>query len=58
VDSESIRLTGVVTTAMACKDAQPWKVGIGLFLARGAGKPKDLEVKLSVMRSQRRWSIT
>ncbi|HJZ57990.1 MAG TPA: hypothetical protein VKE74_23735 [Gemmataceae bacterium] len=41
---------GVVTIAhWACKDAQPWKVGIGLFLARGAGKPKDLEVKLSVM---------
>ena len=41
---------GVVTLAhWACKDAQPWKVGIGLFLARGAGKPKDLEIKLGVM---------
>src|SRR5205085_2816360 len=41
---------GVVTIAhWACKDGQPWKVGVGLFLARGAGKPKDLEVKLSVM---------
>lgn len=41
---------GVVTIAhWACKDGQPWKVGIGLFLARGAGKPKDLEVKLAVM---------
>jgi hypothetical protein len=41
---------GVVTLAhWACKDGQPWKVGIGLFLARGAGKPKDLEVKLAVM---------
>jgi hypothetical protein len=41
---------GAVTIAhWACKDGQPWKVGIGLFLARGAGKPKDLEVKLSVM---------
>jgi hypothetical protein len=41
---------GVVTLAhWACKDSQPWKVGIGLFLARGAGKPKDLEVKLAVM---------
>jgi hypothetical protein len=30
-----------------CKDAQPWKVGIGLFLARAGGKPKDLEIKLS-----------
>jgi len=44
---------GVVTIAhWACKDAQPWKVGIGLFLARGAGKPKDLEVKLAVMDTQ------
>ena len=33
----------------ACKDGQPWKVGVGLFLARGAGKPKDLEIKLAVM---------
>jgi hypothetical protein len=41
---------GVVTLAhWACKDGQPWKVGIGLFLARGAGKPKDLEIKLGVM---------
>jgi hypothetical protein len=38
---------GALTIAhWACKDGQPWKVGIGLFLARGAGKPKDLEVKL------------
>ncbi|MDB5312619.1 MAG: hypothetical protein JWO38_6821, partial [Gemmataceae bacterium] len=44
---------GVVTIAhWACKDGQPWKVGIGLFLARGAGKPKDLEVKLGVMDTQ------
>jgi hypothetical protein len=41
---------GAVTIAhWACKDGQPWKLGIGLFLARGAGKPKDLEVKLAVM---------
>ena len=41
---------GVVTLAhWACKDGQPWKVGVGLFLARGAGKPKDLEIKLAVM---------
>ncbi|OWK44461.1 hypothetical protein [Fimbriiglobus ruber] len=33
----------------ACKDGQPWRVAVGLFLARGAGKPKDLEVKLAVM---------
>ncbi len=44
---------GVVTLAhWACKDAQPWKVGVGLFLARGAGKPKDLEIKLNVMEAQ------
>jgi hypothetical protein len=41
---------GVVTIAhWVCKDGQPWKVGIGLFLGRGAGKPKDLETKLSAM---------
>jgi hypothetical protein len=39
---------GVVTIAhWACKDGQPWKVGIGLFLGRGGGKPKDLEIKLA-----------
>jgi len=44
---------GAITIAhWACKDGQPWKVGIGLFLARGAGKPRDLEVKLSVMESE------
>jgi hypothetical protein len=38
---------GVITIAhWVCKDGQPWKVGIGLFLGRGAGKPKDLETKL------------
>jgi hypothetical protein len=38
---------GVVTIAhWACKGGQPWKVGIGLFLGRGPGKPKDLEIKL------------
>ncbi len=44
---------GVVSLShWACKDAQPWKVGIGLFLARGAGKPKDLEIKLNAMETQ------
>ena len=39
---------GVLTIAhWVCKDAQPWKVGIGFFLSRGGGKPKDLEVKLA-----------
>ncbi len=31
----------------AARGGQPWKVGVGLFLGRGAGKPKDLEVKLA-----------
>lgn len=41
---------GVISIAhWACKDGQPWKVGVGLFLAKSAGKPKDLEIKLSAM---------
>src|SRR5262249_5762443 len=44
---------GVITIAhWACKDGQPWKVGIGHFLARGAGKAKDLEIKLMAMRAE------
>jgi len=44
---------GVVTIAhWTCKDGQPWKVGIGLFLARGAGKPKDLEIKLAAFEAE------
>lgn len=44
---------GVVSLAhWACKDGQPWKVGVGLFLAKGPGKPKDLEIKLSAMDAQ------
>jgi hypothetical protein len=31
----------------ACKDGQPWKVGVGLFLGRGPAKPKDLGTKLT-----------
>lgn len=41
---------GVISiTHWACKDAQPWKVGVGLFLGRGPGKPRDLETKLSAL---------
>src|SRR5262249_18093793 len=41
---------GVITIGhWVCKDGQPWKVGIGLFLARGAGKPRDLETKLTAL---------
>ncbi len=44
---------GVITMAhWAFKDSQPWRVGIGLFLARAAGKPRDLEIKLSVLKQQ------
>lgn len=39
---------GVLSLAhWACKDGQPWKVGIGLFLGRGPAKPRDLETKLA-----------
>jgi hypothetical protein len=41
---------GAITIAhWVCKDGQPWKVGVGLFLGRGTGKPRDLETKLSVL---------
>jgi len=41
---------GVISIAhWACKDGPPWKVGVGLFLAKGAGKPRDLEIKLAIM---------
>ncbi|MBM4068324.1 MAG: hypothetical protein FJ271_05195 [Planctomycetes bacterium] len=41
---------GVLTIGhWVCRDGQPWKVGIGLFLGRGPGKPKDLEIKLSAL---------
>jgi hypothetical protein len=32
-----------------CRDGQPWKVGIGPFLARGNGKPRDLEIKVAAL---------
>src|SRR5260370_7506842 len=31
------------------KDGQAWKVGIGLFLGRGAAKPRDLGTKLAAL---------
>lgn len=41
---------GVMTIAhWVCKDGQPWKVGIGLFLGRGPAKPRDLSIKLSAL---------
>lgn len=30
-----------------CRDAQPWKVGLGLFLGKGQAKSRDIAVKLS-----------
>jgi hypothetical protein len=39
---------GAITIAhWVCKDGQPWKVGVGLFLGRGPAKPKDLGTKLA-----------
>jgi hypothetical protein len=44
---------GVITIAhWVCKTGQPWKVGIGLFLGRGPGKPKDLDTKLQVLEAE------
>jgi hypothetical protein len=44
---------GVLTIGhWVCKDSQPWRVGVGLFLGRGPGKPKDLETKLSTFDAQ------
>lgn len=44
---------GVLSIAhWACKGGQPWKVGIGLFLGKGPGKPRDLEVKLAALELQ------
>ena len=41
---------GAVSIAhWVCKDGQPWKVGIGLFLGRGPAKPKDLTTKLAAL---------
>lgn len=41
---------GAMTIAhWACKDGQPWKVGIGLFLGRGPAKAKDLAIKLAAL---------
>jgi hypothetical protein len=35
-----------------CKDGQPWKVGVGLFLGRGPAKPKDLGTKLAALAAE------
>jgi hypothetical protein len=41
---------GAITIAhWVCRDGQPWKVGVGLFLGRGNAKPKDLSTKLSAL---------
>jgi hypothetical protein len=36
----------------ACKDGQPWKVGVGLFLGKGPAKPKDLGIKLAALEAE------
>lgn len=44
---------GIITIGhWVCKDGQPWKVGVGLFLGRGPGKPKDLEIKLAALEAE------
>jgi hypothetical protein len=44
---------GAITIAhWVCKDGQPWKVGIGLFLGRGVAKPRDLNVKLLALEAE------
>jgi hypothetical protein len=41
---------GVLSIAhWVCKDGQPWKVGVGLFLGRGPAKPRDLGTKLAAL---------
>jgi hypothetical protein len=44
---------GAITIAhWVCKDGQPWKVGIGLFLGKGAAKPRDLAIKLLALEAE------
>ena len=44
---------GSITLAhWVCRDGQPWKVGIGLFLGKGQAKSRDLAVKLSAWEIQ------
>ena len=39
---------GVISLAhWTSRNSNPWKVGVGLFLGRGQGKPRDLQAKLS-----------
>jgi hypothetical protein len=35
-----------------CRDGQPWKVGVGLFLGRGPAKPRDLATKLAALEAE------
>jgi hypothetical protein len=44
---------GALTIAhWTCKDGQPWRIGVGLYLGRGPGKPKDLQIKLSAFNGE------
>lgn len=41
---------GVLSIAhWVCRGGQPWKVGVGLFLAKSAAKPRDLGIKLAAL---------
>lgn len=41
---------GVVSIGhWACQGGKPWRVGVGLFLGRGQGKPKDLITKFQCL---------
>jgi hypothetical protein len=44
---------GALTIAhWVCKDGQPWKIGVGLFLGRGPAKPRDLGIKLASLEAE------
>jgi hypothetical protein len=41
---------GVMSIAhWVCRDGQPWRVGVGLFLGRASAKPRDLTCKLGAL---------
>lgn len=41
---------GVLTLAhWVCRAGQPWRLGVGLFLGRGPGKLRDLQIKLAAL---------
>ncbi|MGL4555073.1 MAG: hypothetical protein ACRC33_28240 [Gemmataceae bacterium] len=41
---------GVLSLAhWVCRGGTPWKVGVGLFMAKAAAKPRDLQTKLAAL---------